>query len=207
MIKTIKEILVSLDNKMHVAPAGTYLINRGFDKYYFLLEDLKDTYLETRHIENMPGFFIEVVSDEPEVYGLIRKFSDLLDRQDIDDILNSIDLTDNETVKRIRNFFGGGESAIELRIKIKDLETQLFLEKAKKTGGEIYPSRPGHVAPYVGAFVCQVCGIDMTKNTNYVCGNSACPSRTIWFSTTSDTANSLPPYTNVSNTTKKEEEE
>ena len=208
MIKTLKEILIKKDDgKLTLIPAGTYLINKGFDKFYFLHPDASDIYMESWHIEELPDRFIEVVSDEPEIYEIIKKFSDLLDRQDIQDVFDSIEKLDDETIQRIRKFFDVS-NVKDLVDKVKDLESQLFLEKLKNGNQNPFsvptPVIPGN--PYVSQ-TCQTCGIDFGKNMNYVCMNSACPSRIIWCSTTSDTTNTYPAGSNASYTIKKEEEE
>jgi hypothetical protein len=208
MIKTLKEILIKKeDGKLILIPTGTYLINKGFDdKFYFLHPDASDLYMESWHIEELPDRFIEVVSDEPEIYEIIRKFSDLLDRQDIRAVFDSIEKVDDETIQRIRKFFNVA-NVKELEDKVKDLETQLFAERMKQWTSPHAPINP-LPNPYVShPNTCQTCGIDFGKNTNYVCMNSACPSRTIWCSTSTDTTNTYPAGSNASYTIKKDEEE
>jgi hypothetical protein len=131
----------------------------------------------------------------------------LLDRQDIRDVFDSIEKLDDETIQRIRKFFDV-TNAKELLDKIKDLESQLFLEKLKNGNQNPFnvPAPIVPSAPYLSQ-KCQTCGIDFGNNTNYVCMNSACPSRIIWCSTTTDTTNSFPAGSNISYTNKKEEEE
>jgi hypothetical protein len=203
MIKTLKEILIKKENgKLAVIPTGTYLLNKGFGKFYFLHPDASDVYMESQDIEEFSDRFIEVVSDEPEIYEIIRKFSDLLDRQDIRDVFDSIEKVDDETIQRIRKFFNVA-NVKELEDKVKDLESQLFIEKLKN--GNSNPFTSPYTVP--GTTTCQTCGIDFGKNMNYVCMNTACPSRVVWCATSSDTTNAYPAGSNASYTIKKEEEE
>ena len=208
MKKTLKEIFVpAASNRMIVVPAGTYLINKGFDKYVYEYPGLEHFHIEGSEIEKYPEIFIDVVDDEPEIYEIVRKFSDLLDRQDMQETISSIEKSDVETIARIRKFFGG-EDVADLKRQIKELETKLFLVEMSKT---VPYTQPIHPNPYTPIGVpnsnCAVCGIDFNKNTNYVCGNSACPQRTFYFSTTTGDTTAFPSVPDVNYTIKKEEEE
>jgi predicted Zn-ribbon and HTH transcriptional regulator len=207
MIKTTKEILLKEESgKVILIPAGTYLENREEGKWFFTYPDASHVYMDSESIEKFTDRFAHVSNDEPEIYEIIRKFSDLLDRQDIKVIVASIEETDPETMNRIYKFFGTSNIK-ELEDKVKDLETQLFAERMKQWTSPHTPINP-LPNPYVSQpITCQTCGIDFSKNTNYVCMNSACPSRTIWCSTSTDTTNTFPAGSNASYTIKKDEEE
>lgn len=205
MIKTIKEILiVRPDNKPLLIPAGTYLSHEVGDRYFFQYPGAEEIYMEGNNIAEFSDRFVEVHTEEPEIYYIIRKFSDLLDRQDMEGIVSSIELTDNETISRIRKFFGG-DDVTELKRQIKELETKLFLAEMNKATPYV---QPGWIQPFdqPKSTGCKVCGIDFSKNTNYVCMNSACPSRVIFCSTSTDTAKEFPVGA-VNYTLKKNEEE
>jgi hypothetical protein len=199
MIKTIKEILiVRPDNKPLLIPAGTYLSHELGDKYFFQYPGAEEIYMEGNIIVDLSDRFVEVHTEEPEIYHIIRKFSDLLDRQDMMEIVSSIELTDQETITRIRRFFGGDDSA-ELKRQIKELETKLFLAEMNKATPYVQPLQ------HPQSKECKVCGIDFNKNMNYCCMSSACPNRAIFYSTTSDTAKEF--IGTVNYTVKKDEEE
>ena len=210
MIKTLKEILVPIaSNSMVLVPAGTYLVNKGLTQYSYEYPGLENYRIDGSEIEKYPDFFAEVPSDEPEMYEIIRLFSDLLDRQDMNDVISSIEKTDHETIARIRKFFGGDDVA-DLKRQIKELETKLFLAEMSKT---VPYTQPIHPNPYTPIGVpnsnCAVCGIDFNKNTNYACMSSACPNRAFYFSTTSDKVtetNPNPAGTTVTYIYKKNEE-
>lgn len=199
MIKTIKEILiVRPDNKPLLIPAGTYLSHELGDKYFFQYPGAEEIYMEGNIIVDLSDRFVEVHTEEPEIYHIIRKFSDLLDRQDMMEIVSSIELTDQETITRIRRFFGGDDSA-ELKRQIKELETKLFLAEMNKATPYVQPLQ------HPQSKECKVCGIDFNKNMNYCCMSSACPNRAIFYSTSSDTAKEF--IGTVNYTVKKDEEE
>lgn len=204
MIKTLKEILVPVaSSKIVVVPAGTYLENKGFDKYSYQYPGLENYHIDGSEIVKYPEIFMEVPSDEPEMYEIIRLFSDLLDRQDMTDVISSIEKTDNETIARIRKFFGGDDVA-DLKKQIKELETKLFVAEMNRATPYVQPTHPN---PFIGTkSSCAVCGIDFSKNMNYCCMNSACPNRVIYCSTSTDTAKEFPTGT-VNYTYKKNEEE
>ena len=199
MIKTIKEILIVIpDNKHLLIQAGTYLSHELGDKYFFQYPGAEEIYMEGNIIVDLSDRFVEVHTEEPEIYHIIRKFSDLLDRQDMMEIVSSIELTDQETITRIRRFFGGDDSA-ELKRQIKELETKLFLAEMNKATPYVQPLQ------HPQSKECKVCGIDFNKNMNYCCMSSACPNRAIFYSTSSDTAKEF--IGTVNYTVKKDEEE
>lgn len=202
MIKTIKEILiVRTDKKPLTIPAGTYLSHEAGDKYFFQYPGAEEIYMEGNIVVDMPDRFVEVHEEEPEIYHIVRKFSDLLDRQDMESIISSVELTDHETISRIRKFFGG-DDIVELKKQIKELETKLFLSEMSKAA-PYTPHTPPN--PFIGTKpTCAVCGIDFSKNMNYCCMNSACPNRVVYCSTSTDTAREFPGTINY--THKKNEE-
>ncbi len=200
MIKTIKEILiVRPDNKPLLIPAGTYLSHEPGDKYFFQYPGAEEIYMEGNIIVDLSDRFVEVHTEEPEIYHIVRKFSDLLDRQDMMDIVSSIELTDKETIFRIRKFFGG-DDVTDLKRQIKELETKMFLAEMNKATPYVQPLQ------HPQSTGCKVCGIAFNKNMNYVCMSSACPNRAIFYSTSTDTAKEFPVGA-VNYTLKKNEEE
>ena len=145
MIKTIKEIFLFLEDgnnrKTFVVPAGTYLqkvnclINdQDIGRWEYPQPELQNHYVEEKLWRSLPEYFVEVVSDEPEIKKMVKEFADLLDRQDINEVFKSIKESDEEQLEKIEKHFSYiniPPDNLDLYVKIKDLETQLFMEKEK----------------------------------------------------------------------------
>lgn len=145
MIKTIKEIFLFLEEgnrrKTYVVPVGTYLqkvnylINDSDVAYWeYPQPELQNHYIEEKDWKSLPDYFVEVVGDEPEIKKMVKEFADLLDRQDINEVFKSIKESDEEPLDKIEKHFSYiniPPDNLDLYVKIKDLETQLFMEKEK----------------------------------------------------------------------------
>lgn len=215
MIKTIKEILfATTEQKAVMIPAGTYLWQVG-NRYYFQSLGLEEYFIEISKVESWPDHFVEVSNDEPEIRKMFFDFSALLDRLDIQQIIETIYKAEPEIIDKIRKFFGG-EDAEEFKNKIKDLETRLFLEQfTGRTASWDY--RADGKVPYGTVCPCNpanggsgICGCDMgdtlidpamLTKTNFSTTLTFSDS----FSANSSVSSSYPEGTTIHFTTKKED--
>ena len=139
MIKTIKEVFMFLqdgnDRKTFVVPAGTYLhYDYERRRWYYPQPELENHCIEENVWRNFPEYFVEVIGDEPQIKKMVKEFADLLDRQDIKEVFESIKNDDEEPLEKIEKHFSYiniPPDNLDLYVKIKDLETQLFMEKEK----------------------------------------------------------------------------
>lgn len=212
MIKTIKEILfATTEHKAIMIPPGTYLCQVG-SRYYFQGLGLEDYFIEISKVESWSDHFVEVPNDEPEIRKMFFDFSALLDRIDIRQIIETISKTEPEIIDKICKFFGR-EDAEELKNKIKDLETRLFLEQCSGRPEKDYYA-DGKV-PYRNICSCNpanggdgVCGcvmgntlVDptMLTKTNFIAPSAISDS----FSASSSVFSSYPEGTTIHYTSKK----
>jgi len=200
MIKTLKEILIVNKEQSIIIPAGTYA-DADNHKYYFLADELQGFYVSYNTVVNHKDIFVEVNVNEYEIFSLIKTFINVSNRVSTDqgkDILNSIKQTHPNIVNEFLDLLGK-DDIDKLHLRIKELESQIFILKMK----ESQPVTQPYTHPIS---MCNICGIDLSKNTGYVCFNSGCPSR-VWVTNSTSSGTELKFESTNSSTVKTKEEE
>lgn len=202
MIKTLKEILIVEKGESIIIPAGTYAEADDNYNFYFLGSEAEGYYVSQRTVENHKDMFIEVNVNEYEILCLLKSFLGITNRVSVlrfQQILHSIKESHPEIVKEFLDLLGQDDVS-NLHLRIKELESQIFILKMKD-------NQP-YTQPYTHPIsMCKTCGIDLSKNTGYVCFNSACPNR-VWVTNSTSTGTELKfESTNSTMLKPKEEEE
>ena len=199
MIKTLKDILIVEKGESIIIPAGTYAEADDNYNFYFFGSEAEGYYVSQKTVETYTDMFIEVNVNEYEILCLLKTFLSITNRLSVprfQEILHSIKESHPDIIKEFLGLLGQ-EDVNKLHLRIKELESQIFILKMK----ESQPVTQPYTHPIS---MCNICGIDPSKNTGYVCFNSGCPSR-VWCS--SSTGTELKFETSNTTTIKKDEEE
>jgi hypothetical protein len=197
MIKTNKDILIIEKGESKIIPAGTYAEADDNYNYWFLGSEGEGYYVSQKTIEANSSMFSEVNVNEYEILTMIKSLVQVSNRISVTtlkSILSSLKESHPELISEFLQCLGQ-EDVEALNRKIKELESQLFIERMNK-------QNPYTTQPYVSTN-CGVCGIDLMKNTGYVCFNQNCPTR-VWV--TNSTSNGTELKFNSTSTFNSEEE-
>lgn len=144
-------------------------------------------FLEKSIVENNPEYFEERSNDEVVLDSLINDIKNFFKSRG-----ESTDLA-NYAYDKIMMILCKKDELLKLQAENAKLQSEIFILKMKDSGTSTpftpyVPFTP--YIPYQTQF-CNVCNIDLTKNTHYVCMNSACPSRIIYTYTNSTGGGSI----------------
>jgi hypothetical protein len=143
-------------------------------------------FLDARLVESNPEFFTLCSGNETVLYSLLDDLDRFFKERETEDGLAE------KTYQRILGILKIKDEIAELKQENSRLQNEIFVLKlnngnywiAPSTAPWTQPYNPNPLTPPYGnpTSQCSVCGIDFSKNTNYVCLSSACPSRIMWSS-------------------------
>lgn len=166
------------ENKIILIEKDTAITQQG-DRYLATVTDSNDQiticFLEKAIIENNPDYFVECPRDEIILRSLIDDIRQFFKtRNDTEDLADY-------AYERIMLILEKKDELIRLQAENAKLQSEIFVLKINSPSLP-YTSIPTTLPwnPYQTQSRCNTCGIDLMKNTHYVCMNSACPSRTYY---------------------------
>lgn len=156
-------------------------------------------FLDPRLVESNPEFFTLCSGNETVLYSLLSDLEKFFDERDAEDGLAE------KAYQRILKILNLKDEISSLKEENSKLASEVFILKLNSKKDFQFPLQQGPLSNPVeytppsllnNVYNCSVCGVDLSKNTHYVCLSSACPGRISWSSGTGNITYSDPTFSN-----------
>lgn len=193
------------ENQIVEVPVGTFF-NFVVKRYTATVkqnDQIIILWLDQDLIETNPTYFTKCKDNEAHLFDIINSLQNFLIEHKQDKSLAE------KAYQRILWVLNYKDELRELQDENAKLKSEIFILKLNNGKYDHPYQQPLNPSPWTQPLQptlnwnnCYVCGIDMSKNTNYVCLNSLCPSRISYTSSTTTlnlgSNGSMPTATSIS---------